>query len=93
MRSQLESMCAAQVPGDTYRNLVIRPQYSKQTFKHILVPVWLLSYDYGARAFQVVVNGSTGRIAGQYPISVWKVVLLVIAALIVIAMFVVLSQE
>ena len=28
-----------------------------QTFKHILVPVWLLTYNFGAKAFQVVVNG------------------------------------
>ena len=93
MRAQLESLCAAQVPGDTYRNLVIHPVYSGRTFKHILVPVWLLTYNYGAKTYQVVVNGCTGRIAGTYPISVWKVVLLVIAALIVIAMVAMLSQD
>ena len=93
MRAQLESMCAAQVPGDTHRNLVIHPQYSGQTFKHILVPVWLLTYNYGTKVFRVVVNGCTGRIAGTYPISVWKVVLLVIAALIVIAVLAIVSQD
>ena len=40
MRQKLEEMCAAQVPGDTYRNLVIHPTFSARTFKHILVPVW-----------------------------------------------------
>ena len=45
------------MPGDTYRNLQIHPAYSGQTFKHMLVPVWLLTYTYGAKAFQVVVNG------------------------------------
>ena len=93
MHQQLEAMCAAQVPGDTHRNLRIFPQYSSRTFKHILVPIWLLSYNFGAKAFQVVVNGSTGRIAGKYPISVWKVILLIIAALIVIAVIAVVSGE
>ena len=60
-------MCAAQVPGDTYRNLQIQPTYSGQTFKHILVPVWLLTYNFGAKVYQVVVNGVTGRMAGDYP--------------------------
>jgi hypothetical protein len=84
MHQQLEELCAARIPGDTHRNLVIHPEYSGRTFKHILVPVWLLSYNYGAKVFQVVVNGCTGRIAGKYPISVWKVVLLVLAVLVVI---------
>ena len=75
MREQLKEMCAKQVPGDTYRNLRIVPDYSTETFKHILVPVWLLSYDYGHRSFQVVVNGYTGRIAGEFPRSLWKMVL------------------
>ena len=50
-------MCAAQVPGDTYRNLVIHPTFSARTFKHILVPLWLLTYTYGAKVFHVLVNG------------------------------------
>ena len=54
-------LCAGQVPGDTHRNLQIFPDYSGRTFKHVLVPVWLLSYNYGAKAFQVIVNGYTGR--------------------------------
>ena len=57
----------------------IHPVYSGQTFKHILVPVWLLTYNFGAKAFQVVVNGVTGRMAGDYPKSFWKIALLVLA--------------
>ena len=47
---KLQALCAQQVPGDTFRNLQVRPDYSGQTFKHILAPVWLLSYTFGARA-------------------------------------------
>ena len=61
------AMCATEIPGDTYRNLEIHPTFSAQTFKHILVPIWLLPYLYGTRELQVVVNGYTGRMAGQYP--------------------------
>jgi hypothetical protein len=52
VQARLQQMCAAQVPGDTYRHLRISPQYSRRTFKHVLVPVWLLSYNYGARAIR-----------------------------------------
>ena len=63
---------------------VIHPTFSAQTFKHILVPVWLLTYTYGAKVYQVLVNGHTGRMAGQYPEEPWKVAFLVIGIIIVV---------
>jgi hypothetical protein len=83
MDRKLYSMCAAEVPGDTYRSLEVNSDYSRQTFKHILVPVWLLSYSYGARKFQVVINGFTGTIAGDYPKS-WVKIALVVAAVVIV---------
>jgi hypothetical protein len=76
-------MCASQVPGDTHRNLNVNTDYSRQTFKHILAPVWLLTYNYGARAFQVVINGFTGEIAGHYPKSWVKIFFAILAVLVV----------
>jgi len=84
MDGKLQAMCAQQVPGDTFRNLVVRSTYSRQTFKHILAPVWLLTYNYGARGFQCVMNGVTGAIQGEYPKSPWKIALVVLAVLIVV---------
>lgn len=84
MNAKLERLCAAQIPGDTYSDLRVSPQYSGQTFKHILVPVWLLAYDYGRKAYQVVVNGYTGQIAGEYPISYWKIFLLIVFGLLIV---------
>jgi len=87
MNDELRNMCARQVPGDTHRNLRVQADYSAQTFKHILLPVWLLTYNYGAKSYQVTVNGSTGKIAGEYPISWIKVMLVVIGVLILIGIF------
>ena len=64
-RSAPCSSAPARSPGDTQRNLDIFPEYSGETFKHILVPVWLLTYTYGPKVFQVVANGYTGEIAGR----------------------------
>ena len=93
MTRKLEEMCAAEIPGDTYRNLQMHPVFSGQTFKHILVPVWLLSYLYGTKTYQVVVNGYDGRMAGQYPKSPWKIAFLVLLAIIVFMIFVLLNQN
>ena len=81
MDAETERLCSAQVPGDTQRNLQIQSDYSGQTFKHILVPIWLLTYDYGAQHFQVVINGYTGAIAGKYPKSWVKITLAVLSGL------------
>jgi hypothetical protein len=84
MDAKVNQMCAAQVPGDTYRNLAVRTAYANQTFKHILAPVWLMSYTYGARNFQCVQNGVTGAIQGEYPKSPWKIAILVVVILVVV---------
>jgi hypothetical protein len=92
MHSRLMELCAAQIPGDTHRNLRIYPQYSGQTFKHILVPVWLLTYTFGSKVYQVLVNGYTGKMAGGYPKSVWKILLLVLVVLSVVGVLLLLQN-
>jgi hypothetical protein len=57
------------------------------------VPIWLLSYDYGARAYQVIVNGYTGRVAGRYPLSYWKLLLIVLVVAVAAITFVMLELE
>jgi hypothetical protein len=81
MEAKLRGLCAAQVPGDTHRNLVVEGDFSAETFKHILAPVWLLVYQFRGRDHQVVVNGHTGRIAGEYPKSPWKIAALIVLGL------------
>ena len=93
MIEELRALCAREVPGDTQRNLAIDPTFAGETFKHILVPAWLLSYRFGGRAFQVVANGVTGIVAGRYPKSPWKVALLVFAALVALAAVVYLQSR
>ena len=92
MLAALERLCGQQVPGDTHRNLRIFPTFSGRTFKHVLVPIWLLTYNYGAKAFQVIVNGYTGKIAGKYPLSVWKVLLAILAVLILVFVLISISN-
>ena len=93
MEGKIRQLCAAQVPGDTQRNLQVEATFSDQSFKHILVPVWLLTYTYGARSFQLVANGVTGRIAGERPWSWIKVTLVIIAALIALYLFALMAQK
>lgn len=88
MQQQVQTLCGQQVPGDTYRNLQVNARYQGRTFKHILVPVWLVSYTYGSRNFQVVANGYTGSLAGEQPYSAVKITFAVLAALLLIVVLV-----
>lgn len=85
MEETMRSLCSRQVPGDTQRNLRVQTQYSGQCFKHVLLPVWLLTYTYGSKSYQVAVNGVTGKIDGEYPLSWVKITLVTLLVLIVLA--------
>ncbi|MEP4077824.1 zinc ribbon domain-containing protein [Haloferula sp.] len=84
MEATLRNMCGSEVPGDTYRNLRINPTYSKKTFKHILCPVWLLAYQFRGKTYQGAMNAITGTTYANFPISPWKVALVVVLVLLVI---------
>ncbi|HWV99381.1 MAG TPA: zinc ribbon domain-containing protein [Candidatus Acidoferrum sp.] len=93
MDAEMERLCATRVPGDTHRNLQLETDYSGQTFKHILTPLWLLTYNYGTHHFQVVINGYTGAIAGKYPKSWIKITFAVLAVLAAVAVFLLLTRH
>jgi len=65
------------VPGDTHRNLHVQTNFNNVNSDLILLPVYLLSYRYGERLYRFLVNGQTGKVAGDKPLS-WKRVWLAI---------------
>ena len=87
MHEDVRQMCIDAIPGDTYQNLQFSPTWSGRTFKHVLVPVYLMTYVYRGSSYQVVVNASNGRMGGTYPIS-WIKVALIIAAILIVLMIV-----
>jgi hypothetical protein len=93
MEAKTQALCAAEVPGDTHTNLAVDAVFSRQTFKHVLVPVWVLTYNYGASRYQLVVNGYTGAIAGKHPLSWIKIALAVLASLIALAVLAHFSEK
>ena len=84
MEATLRQLCSSAVPGDTQRNLNVRATFTNQRFKHILVPVWLMTYTLGATSYQVVVNGATGQVAGTHP---WSWVKIALLALVIATVF------
>ena len=84
MTDSLRERARREIGGDTQRNLTIDADFYEQSFKHIILPVWLCTYQYNGKPYQFAVNGQTGKIKGQKPISAIKIVLLVIFILALI---------
>jgi hypothetical protein len=72
------------IGGDTQRVHRLEMQLSDETFKHILLPVYISSYKFNSKRYNFYVNGQTGKIHGTRPYSFWKIFLAILAALIVI---------
>ena len=88
-----EGRCGGDVGGDTRRNLMVHNQYSRTTFKHVLLPIWIAGYRYGGKPYQFLVNGQTGEVVGKAPWSFWKIFFLVFAILVVIAIAIIVYTQ
>jgi ribosomal protein S27E len=93
MDAVIHQLCSREVPGDTQRNLEVHSDYQARTFKHILVPVWLATYTYGTKSYQVIVNGHTGKMAGEHPLSWVKITFAILGVLLVIFVIIMLNQQ
>lgn len=83
--SREQQNVAAHMPGDTHRNLRISTRFSNVNSDLILLPVYLLSYRYRDKLYRFMVNGQTGTVAGDKPLSSWRIALAVAAGLFVAA--------
>lgn len=70
------------IGGDVQRIEQMQTEHTGETFKHILLPIWTAAYRYGGKSYRFVVNGQSGRVHGERPWSVWKIMLAVIALLL-----------
>lgn len=85
MAGVIEADVRSDIGGDEQRIDSVDTDYSAETFKHILLPIWMAAYKYGGKSYRFVVNGQTGRVQGERPWSKWKIafaalVLAIIAA-------------
>ncbi|MFI0396186.1 TFIIB-type zinc ribbon-containing protein [Paracoccus jiaweipingae] len=81
------------IGGDEQRIDQIQTRHSAETFKHILLPVWMAAYKYNGKSYRFVVNGQSGQVQGERPYSAWKIALAVIAALVVLAVLMLVAQQ
>ncbi len=77
--------CRQDIGGDTQRISHMNMQLSEETFKHILLPVYISAYRYNGKEYNFFVNGENGQISGTRPYSFWKIFLTVLLGILIIA--------
>jgi LSD1 subclass zinc finger protein len=70
-----------QIGGDQQRISFIQTTFSKITFKHTLLPIWISAYRFNDKVYRFIVNGRTGKVQGERPWCWWKIALLVVVIL------------
>lgn len=91
MEQALESQARQRIGGDAQRIDCINSSYSAMSFKHLMLPTWLLAYRYGEKSYRVAINACSGEVVGERPYSPWKIGFAVLMALLVVLL--VISQQ
>jgi DNA-directed RNA polymerase subunit RPC12/RpoP len=81
MREEVKKACHQDIPSQHVRNFSMTADFADESWRYILLPVYLAAYKFEGRVFQVMVNGQTGAVAGQKPVAWWKVWLAIAALL------------
>ena len=85
MEAALSMEVRQRIGGDVQQVDSQQTNYSAVTFKHILLPVWLLAYRYQNKTYQVMMNAATGEVSGQRPYSWVKITFAAMLIAIVVA--------
>jgi hypothetical protein len=93
MEAAIEQEVRQRIGGDEQRIHSINTLFDALTFKHLLLPVWLLAYRYHDQLYQVLVNAATGEVQGERPWSWVKITLAALLGLIVALVVFAFSQR
>jgi hypothetical protein len=74
------------IGGDTQRINHADIKLSDETFKHILLPVYISAYRYSGKEYLFYINGQTGVLSGTRPYSFWKIFFFVLFIVVIIAL-------
>lgn len=80
------------IGGDTQRISASDIKLTDETFKHILLPVYISSYRFNGKEYHFCINGQTGSLSGTHPYSFWKIFFLVLTILVIIAVIVIFAK-
>lgn len=84
MSSYIKQNIRQDIGGDQQQITSIQTQHNNVTYKNILLPVWTASFIWNKKVYHYAINAQTGKIAGDRPYSVVKIVFAVILGLCIV---------
>ncbi|MEK6258871.1 MAG: hypothetical protein AABP62_09645 [Planctomycetota bacterium] len=81
IESALTTDVRQRIGGDVQNVTSQQTNYSAITFKHLMLPVWLLAYRYREKTYRVMINAVTGEVSGERPYSAIKIICAVLCGL------------
>ena len=76
--AEILSDVRGRIGGDKQRVHSVKSRYDAVTYKHLLLPVYLMTYRFKNKPYQIFVNAVTGEIQGQRPYSWVKILMAVL---------------
>ncbi|NEQ43053.1 MAG: hypothetical protein F6K00_05620 [Leptolyngbya sp. SIOISBB] len=73
MSHGIDSAIRSDIGGNEQRISSRDTQYRDETFKHILLPVWMATYRFKNKPYQVMINGENGKVEGDRPYCPFKI--------------------
>jgi DNA-directed RNA polymerase subunit RPC12/RpoP len=81
IREKAKQACRGDIPSSHVRNFSMTADFADESWRYILLPIYLATYKFEAETYQVMINGQSGTVAGQKPVAWWKVWLAIAALL------------
>jgi hypothetical protein len=85
-RKRESQAVGAFLPGDTYSGLQVETVFSRVQEDLILLPIYLRSYTYRGKLYRILINGQTGKINGEKPVSLGRIALFILLILVLLAL-------
>lgn len=85
IESALTQDVRQRIGGDVQSVTSQQTSYSAITFKHLLLPIWLLAYRYREKSYRVMINAVTGEVTGERPYSIYKITFAILFGLAIAA--------
>ncbi|GLC88979.1 hypothetical protein [Lysinibacillus piscis] len=85
LHAQITERIRREKRADVVSNLRFSTTHDNITYKYLMLPIWLSSFRYKEKIYRFMVNGQTGRVGGDAPISPLRVTIAVLLSLMVIA--------
>ncbi len=84
MRSVIKRSIRRDIGGDQQQIHSVDTRYHNVTFKNVLFPLWIASFEWKDKIYNYAINAQTGKIAGERPYSILKIIFAVVTVALIV---------